>query len=59
MGIAGINRIGAKEALLAKGFPFASVIINTDGVIANIGAHGGQDGGIVIIGTGSIALGHV
>ncbi|PHS21666.1 MAG: N-acetylglucosamine kinase [Robiginitomaculum sp.] len=59
MGIAGINRIGAKEALLTKGFPFASVIINTDGYIANIGAHGGKDGGIVIIGTGSIALGHV
>ncbi len=59
MGIAGINRIGAKEALLAKGFPFASVTINTDGYIANIGAHGGQDGGIVIIGTGSIALGQV
>ncbi|PHS28806.1 MAG: N-acetylglucosamine kinase [Robiginitomaculum sp.] len=59
MGIAGINRIGAKEMLLAKGFPFASVIINTDGYIANIGAHGGEDGGIVIIGTGSIALGHV
>jgi len=59
MGIAGINRIGAKEALLAMGFPFATVIINTDGYIANIGAHGGQDGGIVIIGTGSIALGYV
>jgi glucosamine kinase len=57
MGVAGINRAGAKEALQAQPFPFRSIVITTDSIIANLGAHGGQDGGVVIVGTGSIAIG--
>lgn len=59
MGVAGISRKGAKDALLAQPFPFKSTALYSDGFIANMGAHSGNDGGIVIIGTGSIAVGRV
>jgi glucosamine kinase len=55
-GIAGISRPGVREALDGLAFPFASVRYETDAAIANIGAHRGADGAILIIGTGSIAL---
>jgi len=55
MGIAGITRTGVREALSALDFGFASVAFATDALIANLGAHGGQDGAILIIGTGSAA----
>ncbi len=55
MGIAGISRPGVREKLAALDFPFASVAYETDSVIANMGAHGGADGAILVIGTGSIA----
>ena len=43
----------------AQAFPFQSTIIHNDAYIANLGAHSGQDGGVVIVGTGSIAIGRV
>ncbi len=55
MGIAGISRPGVRAALEGFAFPFASTVFDTDAVIANLGAHGGGDGAILIIGTGSIA----
>ena len=55
MGIAGITRPGMREALDNLDFGFASVNYATDAQIANLGAHGGQDGAILIIGTGSAA----
>ena len=55
MGIAGIGRPGVREALEQLDFGFASVAYSTDALIANLGAHGGQDGAILIIGTGSAA----
>lgn len=55
MGIAGISRPGVRAALEALPFPFASTVFDTDAGIANLGAHGGGDGAILIIGTGSIA----
>lgn len=55
MGIAGITRLGMREALEALDFGFASTAFATDAQIANIGAHAGQDGAILIIGTGSAA----
>lgn len=54
-GIAGISRGGVQAALEQLSWPFASVRFATDGVIANLGAHGGGDGATVIIGTGSVA----
>ncbi len=55
MGIAGLTRLGIREALEALDFGFASVAFATDAQIANLGAHGGGDGAILIIGTGSAA----
>lgn len=55
MGIAGITRPGVRDALSELDFGFASANYATDAQIANLGAHGGQDGAILIIGTGSAA----
>lgn len=57
IGLAGIGRKGALEALRAIAHPFASLDFVSDGVGACLGAHSGQDGAIVIAGTGSIGLG--
>ncbi len=38
----------------AHALPFRRVVITTDAHAACIGAHGGRDGGIVIVGTGSV-----
>ena len=56
IGIAGINRMGMKSRLQAMPYPFASVQMTSDSVIANLGAHMGGDGAILILGTGSVAL---
>lgn len=58
-GIAGISRTGVRQALEQLPFPFASIAYETDAAIANIGAHRGGDGAILIIGTGSIGLGRI
>lgn len=55
MGIAGINRSGVRTALAEVDFGFATVEFATDGLIANLGAHEGRDGAILIVGTGSVA----
>jgi glucosamine kinase len=56
VGLAGVGRKGALEALMARPHPFASITFVSDGLIACFGAHSGNDGGIVIVGTGSIGL---
>jgi glucosamine kinase len=56
IGLAGIGRKGALEELTRRQLPFRSVVYANDAVIACLGAHGGQDGGIVIAGTGSVGL---
>mgnify|MGYP000167335830 CR=1 FL=1 len=55
-GIAGISRPGVKEELNAKPFPFGRVVIDSDAAIASLGALGGGDGAILIVGTGSVAF---
>ncbi len=59
MGIAGIRRPGMPAALARLDFPFASVAFDSDAAIANLGAHAGADGAILVIGTGSIGFGQV
>jgi len=54
VGLAGVGRKGALEELELRPHPFHSVIYAHDATIACIGAHGARDGGIVIIGTGSV-----
>jgi glucosamine kinase len=56
VGLAGVGRKGALEELLLRPHPFRSVIYAHDATIACIGAHGARDGGIVIIGTGSVGF---
>jgi glucosamine kinase len=56
MGIAGINRMGMKAQIQALSFPFANVQFSSDAMIANLGAHLGGDGAILILGTGSAGL---
>ena len=59
MGVAGIERAGARDALLAKPNAFASLEVDSDAAIACVGAHGAKDGGIIVVGTGSIGFGYV
>jgi glucosamine kinase len=56
IGLAGIGRKGVLEELNARPHPFRSAIYVNDATIACLGAHNGQDGGIVIVGTGSVGL---
>jgi glucosamine kinase len=56
VGLAGIGRKGALEQLVLQPHPFRSVVYVHDATIACIGAHGAKDGGIVIIGTGSVGF---
>jgi len=58
VGLAGIGRKSVLGQLEARSHPFRSVAFVNDATIACLGAHGGHDGGIVIIGTGSVALAH-
>lgn len=58
-GVAGMSRPGLREALSAMPMPFATAAWDTDAAAALLGAHGGADGAILILGTGSIALARV
>ncbi len=55
MGIAGISRPGMPEAVSQLEFPFRSAHIASDAAIANLGAHRGEDGATLVLGTGSVA----
>lgn len=59
LGIAGLNRRGVLAGLQEHHFPFRSIAFASDAAIANLGAHAGGDGAIVIVGTGSIGFGRV
>src|SRR5664279_2935768 len=59
VGIAGIRRKGIQEQFAALAHPFASLRFISDGLIACLGAHNGNDGGIVIVGTGSIGIARI
>ncbi len=56
IGIAGLNRLGIEARLEALDFPFASLRLHGDAMIAHLGAHLGGDGAILILGTGSVGL---
>lgn len=59
LGLAGIVTSVGVEKIQAAHLPFASVTADNDAFIACMGAFSGQNGGIVIAGTGSIGLGLV
>lgn len=56
VGLAGVGRKGALEELMHLPHPFRSVVYAHDATIACMGAHGARDGGIVIVGTGSVGF---
>jgi len=55
-GLAGIGRKGVLEQLGERPHAFRSVLYAHDATIACLGAHGAREGGIVIVGTGSIGF---
>ena len=59
LGLAGLITSADGERLLKLHLPFASVVADNDAAAACLGAFNGQDGGIVIAGTGSIGFGLV
>jgi glucosamine kinase len=57
VGLAGIGRKNLFDILASQPHPFRSVRYVNDATIACIGANAGQHGGVIIVGTGSVALG--
>ena len=55
-GMAGARMKSARDKFAARPFPFASVNVVDDIDIARAGAHAGEDGAVLIIGTGSAGL---
>jgi glucosamine kinase len=53
LGLAGAGQQSAVGRFAALPHPFASITVETDAYAAWLGAFGGADGGIVIVGTGS------
>lgn len=55
-GMAGGRMISARRSFASRPWPFRHVMVHDDIDIAHAGALGGQDGGVVIVGTGSAAM---
>jgi glucosamine kinase len=53
LGLAGSSQRAAAERILSYRHPFAAVALATDAHVAWLGAFGGKDGAILIVGTGS------
>lgn len=56
MGLAGCELPEAQRAFINHPHPFHSLHLVSDAHTACLGAHGGQDGAIIIIGTGMVGL---
>jgi glucosamine kinase len=54
LALAGASEPADRAAAKKKVFPFARTIITTDAQAACIGAHRGRNGGIIVVGTGTI-----
>lgn len=59
LGLAGAGRLDMRDRFLDGWNPFAGVHVESDAHIAWLGAHGGSDGAVVILGTGSICYGRL
>jgi glucosamine kinase len=55
-GLAGTAQDADRAFVLSQHYPFASVSLDTDAYVAWLGAFGGADGAILIVGTGSCGL---
>jgi glucosamine kinase len=56
LGLAGTAQTADRAFVLAQPHPFASMAVETDAYAAWLGAYGGNDGAILIVGTGSCGL---
>jgi glucosamine kinase len=56
LGLAGVTGERERALILAEPLPFASTIVDSDAYAAWLGACGGKDGAILIVGTGSCGL---
>lgn len=56
MGLAGCEMDEAYQAFLNQPHPFATLIVSSDAYTACLGAHGGEDGAIIVAGTGVVGL---
>jgi glucosamine kinase len=54
LALAGASEPAYRAAAERHPHPYRDVLVTTDAQAACIGAHGGRDGGIIIVGTGSI-----
>src|SRR5262249_13978004 len=54
LALAGASEPAHLAAARAKAHPFRAAIVTSDAHAACVGAHGGHDGGAVVIGTGTI-----
>jgi len=59
LGVAGVGEAGEAERFAACFTGFAGVRVVNDAVAACVGAHGGADGGLIVVGTGSAAVARV
>ncbi len=59
VGLAGAGAIENQNTLLEGWNPFATISLASDAYIAWLGAHGGEDGAVVILGTGSVCYGQI
>jgi glucosamine kinase len=59
MGAAGAGQTSSLDRFMARAHPFASMAIDTDAHAAWLGAFGGRDGAILIVGTGSCGYGSI
>ena len=57
LALAGASEPTHLAAARAYELPFRRVVFTTDAHAACVGAHGGKDGGIIIVGTGSVGWG--
>lgn len=54
LALAGASEPGDLDAARRRKLPYSKVVFATDAQAACVGAHGGRNGGIIVIGTGSI-----
>ena len=55
-GLAGTELAAARDHFLATANPFARLVLRSDGYTSCLGAHGGHDGAIIAVGTGTIGF---
>jgi glucosamine kinase len=55
-GLAGTEVAAACDQFLAAAHPFARLVVRSDGYTTCLGAHGGEDGAVIAVGTGTIGF---